>query len=244
LSARRPLAVFLAVSLALPLLAILIARLVTLQVPVAEVVTPDFEFGPLEPGSVTAQGLGDLGVTASGIAVPVIVREGGESGVGVRFRLLGGDGALIHEQLLDLAPARLAEDRSDKATIERTAPAAPWHTIRYRFPPLETPVHGAILEIEAADLGDARVFLGATKEDTLPAGRLSYQGAELYADQDLRVEPLRTVTVWRVLAELRHNGPTGFAAALVLAVTATLLVATASTRLIPGPLSNRPTTSI
>ncbi len=236
---RRPLAVFLTVSLALPLLAILIARLVTIQVPVAEVVTPDFEFGPLEPGSVTAQGLGDLGVTASGIAVPVIVRGDGEAGVGVRFRLLAGDGALIHEQLLDLAAAR-----PNQAAIERAAPAAPWHTIRYRFPPLDAPVHGAVVEIEAADLGDARVFLGATKEDALPAGRLSYQGAELYQDQDLRVEPLRTATIWRLLAELRHTGPTGFAAALVLALTLTLLAATASTRIVPGLLPTKPTTAI
>jgi hypothetical protein len=235
LSTRRPLAVFLTVSLALPLLALLIARLVTIQVPVAEVVTPDFEFGPLEPGSVTAQGLGDLGVTASGVALPVIVRSDGDAGVGVRFRLLGGDGALIHEQLLDLAPARLAGDRSDAAAVKRTAPAVPWHTIRYQFPPLADPVHGAILEIEAADLGDARVFLGATKEDALPAGRLSYRGAELYEDQDLRVEPLRTVTVWRVIAELRHNGPTGFAAALVLALALTLLLSTAAATYLTRP---------
>ncbi len=236
MSARRPLAVFLIVSLALPLLVILIARLVTIQVPVAEVVTPDFEFGPLEPGSVTAQGLGDLGVTASGIALPVIVRGDRDAGVGVRFRLLAGDGALFHAQLLDLAPARLTGDRSD--------PADPWHTIRYEFPPLEAPVHGAILEIEAADLGDARVFLGATKEDALPAGRLFYQGAELYADQDLRVEPLRTATIWRLLAELRHNGPTGFAAALVLGLTAILLIATVSTRIVPRFSASRPTTTI
>lgn len=215
---------FLAIIIALPLLAILIARLVVIQVPVDEAPAVDFEFGPLEPGSITTQQLGDLGVTASGIALPALA-IGGDTGVDLRFRLLAGDGSVLHEELLDVAWTQLEGDRSD-------VPGTEFGNVRFQFQPLETPIHGAVLQIEAAGVGDARVFLGATKEDALPAGRLSYQGAELHPDQDLRVGVLRSVTVWRLLAELRHSGPTGFVAAVVLGFAAVLVLATAGATLL------------
>ena len=99
---------------------------------------------------------------------------------------------------------------------------------RFEFEPLTSPVHSAILEIEAVDLGDAQVYLGATKEDALAEGRLTYQGTEMFVDQDLRVGQVRTVTGWRLLAELRHDGPTGFAAALVMGGAVAIAVAVAA----------------
>ncbi len=208
----------------------LAARLLVLQVPVATAPAVDFEFGPLEPGSLTTQGLGDLGQSVSGIALPVVAYGAQEEGVGVLFRIRAGDGLVVEEAVLDLR-----EFGDEEPAGSAGVPGAPMRTIRFTFEPLRAPVHGATLEIEAVDLRDAQVFLGATKDDALPAGRLTYQGSELFEDQDLRVGQLRKVTVWRLLAELRQTGPTGFAAAVAMGGAVALLAAVAvASRLRPG----------
>jgi len=221
---------FFGVVAGLVLVLVLAARLLVLQVPVATAPAVDFEFGPLEPGSLTTQGLGDLAEAVSGIALPVVAYESEEAGVGVLFRILAGDGTVVEEAVLDLRESAQAE-RTEKAGI----PGVTMRSVRFTFEPLRAPVHGATLEIEAVDLGDAQVFLGATKDDALPAGRLTYQGTELFEDQDLRVGQLRKVMVWRLLAELRQTSPTGFAAAVAMGGVAVLLAGVAvASRLRPG----------
>ena len=75
---------FVGVLAILLLVAMVTARLLVLQVPVTAAPAVDFEFGPLEPGSVTSQGLGDLGESVSGIALPVVA-YGGRAGRGYCF---------------------------------------------------------------------------------------------------------------------------------------------------------------
>ena len=221
---------FFGVVAALALVSALAARLVVLQVPVATAPAIDFEFGPLEPGSLTTQGLGDLGESVSGIALPVVTYESEEAEVGVLFRIRAGDGTVVEEAMLDQRESAQAE-RTERAGV----PGAPMRTVRFTFEPLAAPIHDATLEIEAVDLGDAQVFLGATKDDALPAGRLTYQGNALFEDQDLRAGQLRTVTVWRLLAELRQTGPMGFAAAVAMGGAMALLAAVAvASRLRPA----------
>ena len=223
--------IFFGVVVGLVLVSALAARLLVLQVPVATAPAVDFEFGPLAPGSLTTQGLGDLGQSVSGIALLVVAYESEDAGVGVLFRIRAGDGTVVDEAVLDLRESAQAE-RTGKAGI----PGAGMRTVRFAFEPLAAPIHGATLEIEAVDLRDAQVFLGATKDDALPAGRLRYQGTELFEDQDLRLGQLRTVTIWHLLAELRQTGPTGFAAALAMGGAVALLAAVAvASRLRPRP---------
>ncbi len=209
---------------ALALLSALAARLLLLQVPVAPAPAIDFEFGPLEPGSLTTQGLGDLAESVSGIALRAVAYGAGDAAVGVLFRIRAGDGTLVRERVLDLRESVQVEP-TDRAEI----PGSGMRTVRFTFEPLAAPVHAATLEIEAVNLGDAQVFLGATKEDEFPAGRLAYQGTELFEDQDLRAGQLRTTTVWRLLAELRQTAPTGFAAAAVMGGAVVLVAAAAVT---------------
>ena len=105
--------------------------------------------------------------------------------------------------------------------------------VRFTFEPLDDPIHSPALEIEAVNLGDTQLYLGATKKNVLVPGRLIYQGEQMFSDQDLRVQQLRTVNVWRLLAELRHTGPTGFAAVLALGGSLALAVATMVASQIP-----------
>ncbi len=204
------------------LLSGVVARLVILQVPVATAPVVDFEFGPLEPGSLTTQGLGDLGESVSGIALPAIAYGAGEEGVTVRFRIRAGDGAVVEEQVLAVLGPNQVKRPGDPETSGEGM-----RTVRLTFAPLAESVHAATLEIVPVDLGGARVFLGATKDDALPGVRLAYQGIEMFADQDLRVGQLRTLSVWRLLAELRRTGPTGFAAAAGMGGVVAVVVAVA-----------------
>ena len=201
----------------------LAARLLIIQIPSLIAPPVDFEFGPLEPKSVALQGLNDLGESVSGISLPAVGYSRNNDVATISFKLWGADGKLARESVVSLA----ATNPGNPGKQSRI-PGKTMQSVRFTFEPLNAPIHSPILEIEAVNLGDMQLYLGATKNNALTPGHLSYQGEEMFLDQDLRIQQLRTVSVWRLLAELRHSRLTGFAAvmalggALALAVAATI----------------------
>ena len=218
----RAVGAFFGIVASLLLLSGVVARLVILQVPVATAPVVDFEFGPLEPGSLTTQGLGDLGESVSGIALPAIRVWGGEEGVTVRFRIRAGDGAVVEEQVLAVLgpnqvkrpgdPETSGEGIANGATHVRTAAESVTRR-RSKSSPLTW--------------GRRQGVLGATKDRRAARRTVGLPGNRMFADQDLRVGQLRTLSVWRLLAELRRTGPTGFAAAAGMGGVVAVVVAVA-----------------
>ena len=196
------------------------ARLLIIQVPSSSALPVDFEFGPLEPGSQTLQGLNDLGETVSGISLPAVAYGRKNEVADISFRLWTAEGKLARESMVAL-PAR----NPDNSVKNLRVPGNTMQLVRFTFEPLDDPIHSPVLEIEAVNLGDTQLYLGATKNNVLAPGHLSYQGARMFLDQDLRIRQLRTVNVWQLLAELRHSGPTGFAAVMAMGGAVALAVA-------------------
>ena len=204
------------------------ARLLIIQIPSSSAPPVDFEFGPLEPGSVALQGLNDLGESVSGISLPAVGYSRNNDVATLSFKLWSPDGKLARESVVSLAATNPGNPGKHPLIPGKTM-----QLVRFTFEPLDDPIHSPALEIEAVNLGDTQLYLGATKKNVLVPGRLIYQGEQMFSDQDLRVQQLRTVNVWRLLAELRHTGPTGFAAVLALGGSLALAVATMVASQIP-----------
>ncbi len=166
----------------------------------------DFEFGPMEPGIPAVQTLGTIGSGFTGVSVTAMQKDGEAAPAFLTMRLRGGE------------PPQTVRER----TIE--VPRGPeFGTVHFDFEPIvDMPVMS--LEIVALTSGDAKVFLGGTKNDRYPDGLLRYRDEPQFEDLDLGLNLYRHTTVWRLLTELRSRAVTGFVAAAGAGVTAVALV--------------------
>jgi hypothetical protein len=72
--------------------------------------------------------------------------------------------------------------------------------------------------------GDTRVFLGGSKGDEYPEGRLYYRDQPMFDDQDVSLAIYRRTTVWTLLSELKDRSIGGFVAAAATGLTVVLLI--------------------
>ena len=203
----------------------LAARSIEFVAPLNDHPSAAFEFGPLEPGAIAAQTIGGIPEGLTAVSVLAVAKGAASPTPHLTVRVRAdASGPILREKTLPIPQS--AELREVTFAFERL-PGSP----------------GGLLQFVATSAEGAQVYLGATRLDRYPDGRLFYRDWPVFADQDVGVQLQARTSVWRLLGGLRSRSEVAFAAAAVLVATFSLLLSLALASVlrvsIAGRLSGR-----